>query len=49
MEAGGPDFKTLLSSYISQYRGMSRYIRLLRLAETSPNVNFANEALSQCI
>lgn len=49
MEAGGHDFKTLISSYISQYRGMSRYIRLLRLAETSQDAIFANEALSQCI
>lgn len=44
MEAG-TDYKTLLSTYISQYRGMSRYMRLLRLAETSQDSNLANEAI----
>ena len=48
MEAG-PDYKTILSTYISQYKGLSRFTRLLRLAETSQDVNLANEAIFQCI
>ena len=48
MEAG-PDYKTILSTYISQYKGLSRFTRLLRLAETSQDVYLANEAIFQCI
>ena len=48
MEAA-PDYKTILSSYISQYRGLSRYTRLLRLAETSQDAYLVNEAIGQCI
>ena len=44
MEAA-PDYKTILSSYISQYRGLSRYTRLLRLAETSQDAYLVNEAI----
>lgn len=48
MEAG-TDYKTLLSTYISQYKGLSRYTRLLRLAETSHDGSLAIEAISQCL
>ena len=48
MEAG-TDYKTLLSIYISQYKGLSRYTRLLRLAETSQDGSLAIEAISQCL
>lgn len=48
MEAS-PDYKALLNSYISDYNGISRYTRLLKLAESSPNPHISIEAVKLCL